>query len=307
MTEKQKLSHFIKQQAAELGFSACGIAKAEAVSVATRKEYENWIAQGAHGDMSYMARNLEKRVNPTLLVEGCRSIVVVAQNYYPRTTITPYISRYAQGKDYHRIVKDQLFKLLEQINSHTPVKGRAFCDSAPILERFWAVQAGLGTCGRNRQLIIPGYGTHFFLGELFIDIETEYDTPLKENLCNNCNACIKSCPSGALSEKGLDARRCLSYLTIEHRGELPPGTNLPDRCFYGCDRCQSACPHNRMAPPHNEPQLDPTEELLAMNSENWENLTKETFDTLFKESAVQRCGYEQLMRNIKASKISFAQ
>jgi epoxyqueuosine reductase len=242
-------------------------------------------------------------MDPTLLVEGCRSIIVVAQNYYPATA-SPNLSRYAQGKDYHRVIKDKLFLLLEYINSTTPAKGRAFCDSAPVAERYWAVQAGIGTYGRNRQLIIPGNGTHFFLGELFIDVETEYDTPLTENLCNNCNACIRNCPTGALSEKGLDARRCLSYLTIEYRGELLPETSEKmGECFYGCDRCQTVCPHNRAAQPNDEPQFSPSNELLSMKSNDWKELTKEKFDNLFKDSAVQRCGYEQLMRNIKASKI----
>ena len=300
MTEQQRLSLLIKKRAEELGFSACGIVKAEAVKASVRREFEEWIAQGAHGEMGYMARNLEKRMDPTLLVEGCRSIVVVAQNYYP-TTASPHISRYAQGKDYHRVVKDKLFQLLEYINTITPTKGRAFCDSAPVLERYWAVQAGLGTCGRNRQLIIPGCGTHFFLGELFIDAEAEYDTPLKESLCNGCNACIRNCPTGALSENGFDARQCLSYLTIEYRGELPTATGEQlGGCFYGCDRCQSACPHNRAAKPHNEPQFTPSDELLTMSESNWKELTKEKFDTLFKDSAVKRCGYEQFMRNIEA-------
>jgi epoxyqueuosine reductase len=303
MTEKQRVSQLIKSRAAELGFSACGIVKAEAVSDAARKAYEEWIAQGAHGEMGYMARNIEKRMDPTQLVEGCRSIIVVAQNYYPATA-SPNLSRYAQGKDYHRVVKDKLFLLLEYINTIMPTKGRPFCDSAPVLERYWAVQAGIGTYGRNRQLILPACGTYFFLGELFIDAEAEYDTPLHESLCNNCNACIKNCPTGALSENGLDARRCLSYLTIEYRGELPPATSgKMGECIYGCDRCQRACPHNRMAQPHNEPQFTPSDELLAMKNDDWKSLTKEKFDSLFKDSAVQRCGYEQLMRNIKASKL----
>ena len=299
MTEQQKLSTLIKRRAAELGFSACGIAKAEAVNADVRKYFEEWIASGSHGEMGYMSGNFEKRMDPTLLVEGCRSIIVVAQNYFPATA-SPQISRYAQGKDYHRVVKDKLFQLLEYINSIVPAKGRAFCDSAPVLERYWAVQAGLGTCGRNRHLIIPGCGTHFFLGELLVDIEAEYDEPLKESLCKGCNACVRNCPAGALSENGLDARRCLSYLTIEYRGELPTATGEKmGECFYGCDRCQSACPHNRATQPHNEPQFVPSEELLAMSVSDWKVLTKEKFDTLFKDSAVQRCGYEQLMRNIK--------
>ena len=303
MINKEELSALIKQRATELGFTACGIARAEEVATSVREEFEAWIASEAHGTMSYMAGNLEKRMNPTLLVEGCKSIVVVAQNYYPEKS-TPHLSRYAQGKDYHRVVKDKLYRLLQYIDSLTPTTGRAFCDSAPVLERYWAVQAGIGWCGKNRQLIIPHAGTHFFLGELLIDTELSYDTPFDKNHCGNCNACIDSCPTGALSPTGIDARRCLSYKTIEYRGELSDdiGTLLQE-CFYGCDRCQKACPHNKFATPTEEKAFAVSEQLLAMQPQEWRNLTREQFDKLFTDSAVQRCGYRQLMRNIEASNI----
>lgn len=300
--EPQELSTLIKQRAKELGFTACGITRATAVSEEVRRQFDEWIASGAHGGMNYMTGNYGKRMNPTMLVEGCRSIIVVAQNYYT-SSVSPYLSRYAQGKDYHKVVKDKLFLLLQYINQFTPTKGRAFCDSAPVLERYWAVQAGLGWCGKNRQLVIPHAGTHFFLGELFIDTEAAYDAPYTATHCGMCNACIENCPAQALSDKGLDARRCLSYLTIEHRGTLPQGTGAKmEVCFYGCDRCQSVCPHNRHAAPTNEKQFNPSEALLAMETGDWEGLTQERFDELFGESAVQRCGYTQLMRNIEAWK-----
>ena len=303
MTEKQRLSALIKQRSAELGFTACGIARAEAVESSVRREFEAWIETGAHGEMAYMAGNMEKRMDPTLLVEGCKSIIVVALNYFPEKS-SPHISRYAQGKDYHRIVKDKLFALAAYITEHTPTKGRAFCDSAPVLERYWAVKAGLGWCGKNRQLIIPHAGTHFFLGELIIDTELEYDIPYSENHCGKCNACIENCPTNALSEQGIDARRCLSYRTIEYAGELPPDTGKHlKKCFYGCDRCQEACPHNRFATPTDEKQFAASEKLLAMQPYDWRRLTQEQYDELFRESAVQRCGYTRLMRNIEAGEI----
>lgn len=298
MSAHPQLASLIKQKAKELGFHSCGITAAKSVSEEVRSKFEQWIAAGHNGEMAYMAGNLEKRMNPALLVEGSRSIIVVAQNYYTGTA-NPHLSVYAQGKDYHKIIKDKLYLLLEYINSLHPTRGRAFCDSAPVLERYLATQAGIGWCGRNRQLIIPGAGTHFFLGELFIDLELEYDSPCTAQHCGNCRACIDACPGKALSEEGIDARRCLSYLTIEYRGELPQEIkDAAGASFYGCDKCQSVCPHNRFATPHSEPLLTPCDELLAMDTEAWKNLTKEKFDTLFNGSAVQRCGYEQLMRNI---------
>ncbi|MBQ5627420.1 MAG: tRNA epoxyqueuosine(34) reductase QueG, partial [Bacteroidaceae bacterium] len=241
-----------------------------------------------------------KRLNPTRLVEGCKSIICVAMNYAPKQHIKG-IADYAQGQDYHKVVKERLYLLLQSINSICAVQGRAFCDSAPVFERYWAVKAGIGYIGRNRQLIIPGKGSNFFLGELFVDIELCYDTPCGRNLCGNCSRCIEACPGNALSDSGLDARKCLSYLTIEHRDELPENIGEKmGKCFYGCDRCQAVCPHNRFAVPNTTPELQPSEALLQMTEERWQTLTKEEYKTLFKHSAVERCKYEQLMRNIAA-------
>ena len=250
--------------------------------------------------MQYLERNCDKRFNPTLLVEGCKSIICVAMNYAPKQHIEG-IADYAQGLDYHKVVKERLYLLLQSINSVCTVQGRAFCDSAPVLERYWAVKAGIGYIGRNRQLIIPGKGSNFFLGELFVDIELCYDTPCERNLCGNCSKCIDACPGKALNEEGMDARKCLSYLTIEHRSELPE--NIGEKmgnCFYGCDRCQTVCPHNRFATPNSIPELQPSEALLQMTKERWLALTKKEYKALFKHSAVERCKYEQLMRNITA-------
>ena len=302
---KSELTQYIKAEALRLGFDVCGIAKAEAVEISTAGFCDLWVKDGYNGTMGYLERNCDKRYDPTLLVEGCRSIIVVALNYTPSQAIEG-ISHYAQGEDYHKAVKDRLFLLLKSINGKTPCNGRPFCDSAPVLERYWAVQAGLGWIGRNHQLIIPQRGSYFFLGELLIDAELDYDKPFEQNHCGECRRCINNCPTAALDEHCFDARKCLSYLTIEHRGELPE--NIGEKmgnCFYGCDRCQTSCPHNRFAEPNSTPELQPTPELLQMTTERWHSLTKEEYDSLFRKSAVERCGYEQLMRNIKECKKDF--
>ena len=302
MMEKGELSIFIKSEAERLGFDICGIAKAEAVTDGVACAYNCWIEQQKHGTMQYLERNCEKRFDPTKLVEGCKSIVVVAMNYAPQEPVEG-IAAYAIGNDYHKVVKDRLFMLLNSINTIQPTKGRAFCDSAPVLERYWAVKAGLGWIGRNRQLIIPGKGSCFFLGELLIDAELEYDAPFTANHCGYCHKCIENCPTGALTTDGFDARKCLSYLTIEYRGELPE--NIGEKMgnsFYGCDCCLKACPHNRFSTPNNILEFKPKAELQEMDMEKWRRLTKEKYDALFEESAVERCGYEQLMRNISALK-----
>lgn len=297
---REELTTYIKAEALRLGFDVCGIAKAGVVAHECEAMYNGWVTQGHQATMSYLERNCEKRFNPTLLVEGCKSIICVALNYAPKQPIEG-IADYALGKDYHKIIKDKLHLLLQSINNICEVKGRAFCDSAPVQERYWAVVAGIGYIGRNRQLIIPGKGSKFFLGELFVDIELCYDAPYSRNLCGNCRKCIESCPGMALSDEGLDANRCLSYLTIEHRGELPENIGEKmGKCFYGCDRCQAVCPHNRFATPNDTPELQPNEELLKMTDDKWSTLTKELYETLFAGSAVERCGYEQLMRNIAA-------
>ena len=300
--EKHELSIFIKSEAERLGFAICGIAKAEAVPGDVVRAYNSWIEEEKHGTMQYLQRNCEKRFNPTELVEGCKSIVVVALNYAPQELIEG-IAAYAIGNDYHKVVKDRLFMLLNSINAIHPIKGRAFCDSAPVLERYWAVKAGLGWIGHNRQLVIPSKGSCFFLGELLIDAELIYDAPYTANHCGTCRKCIESCPTGALSENGFDARKCLSYLTIEYRGELPEniGKKMGNN-FYGCDCCLKACPNHRFSTPNETPEFKPKEELQNMTLEKWNQLTKEQYDILFKESAVERCGYEQLKRNICALK-----
>ncbi len=301
----RKLSQQIKAEAKRLGFAVCGIARAEDVPHEEMQRFAEWVAQGQHGTMSYLERNSDKRESPCALVPGCKSIVSVAMNYAQPTCNEEqmHISCYARGKDYHKVMKERLFALLKSINEATGAQGRAFCDSAPVMEHYWAVKAGIGWVGRNHQLIIPKMGSRFFLGELFIDQEAEPDHPYTENHCGTCMRCIETCPTGALTATNFDARKCLSYLTIEYRGELPENIGEKmGKCFYGCDRCNNACPWNKFSTTTNIDELLAIKELKEMNDERWRSLTEEQYNTLFKESAVERAGYAQLMRNIEATK-----
>ena len=301
----------IKAEASRLGFFVCGFARAEPLSEAMRRHYLGWLADGRNADMAYLGNNLDKRFDPRLLMPGVKTIVVVAQNYFPARRLhegEPQIADYALGLDYHDIVKQKLRQLAATVGI---ADYRAFVDTAPVLERYWAVRAGLGWIGKNQQLIIPHAGSEFFLGELFVTVELPPDEPLP-NRCGTCHRCVDACPTHALSLPAtcvegygditrFDARLCLSYQTIENRGELTVGAKAAmGDTFYGCDRCQRACPWNRFAKPSTEPLLQPREELLAMTRQKWENLTEEDYRRLFKGSAVKRAKYEGLMRNIKA-------
>lgn len=292
-------SEHIKAEAKALGFFACGIAKAGAVSSDYADKFRRWLDAGGHADMDYMAHNIDKRLDPCLLMPGVKSIVCVALNYAPAERMPEgelQFAAYALGQDYHDIVKSRLHALAARLNI---TAYRAFCDTAPVLERYWAAQAGLGWLGRNHQLIIPHAGSMFFLGELFLDIELDYDKPMPSR-CGTCHACIEACPTGALCSDGtFRSSSCLSYLTIENRGGIPSEhADKMGNTVYGCDRCQDACPHNRFAMPTTEPQLHPKTELLQMKRADWQQLTVEQYRSLFKGSAVKRTKYEGLMRNI---------
>lgn len=312
MTNKEgSLKDKIKAEALSLGFFVCGFAKAAPVTDAMRRHYLAWLADGGNADMAYLNNNLDKRFDPRLLVPGVKTIVVVALNYFPAHRLPegePQIADYALGLDYHDIVKQKLRQLAANVGL---VDYRAFVDTAPVLERYWAVQAGLGWIGKNQQLIIPHAGSEFFLGELFVNVDLPPDEP-KPNRCGTCHRCVDACPTHAVSlptkhVEGygditrFDARRCLSYQTIENRGELSDDAKTATGdTFYGCDRCQRACPWNRFATPNTEPLLQPREELLGMTRQKWENMTVDDYRRLFKGSAVKRAKYEGLMRNIKA-------
>ena len=302
--DKKDLSQQIKAEAKNLGFFACGIAQADAVDPEVVASYKKWIGEGDHATMAYLENYPDKRFDPRLLMDGLKSIVSVALNYAPANHLPdgePQFAAYALGKDYHDVVKNKLRQLAERLGFE---EYRAFCDSAPVLERYWAVKAGLGWTGRNHQLIIPRAGSMFFLGELFLPVELIYDEPL-ESRCGKCHACVDACPTKALSLDGdtgktnFDARLCLSYQTIENRGDIP--SELSEKMgntIYGCDRCQTACPWNRFSQPNETPELQPSDELLNMKREDWLALSEDDYRRLFKGSAVKRAKYAGLMRNI---------
>ena len=299
-------SSWIVAEAEKLGFDACGVACATALEKESAL-MEQWLADEHEGEMGYLTRNKEKRYDPRLLVEGTKSIVTVLYNYFPKQQIGDHgrykIAKYAYGADYHDVLKRKMRQLLERIEAQTgKLEGcRVFVDSAPVLDRAWAVRCGLGFIGKNTTLIHPKKGSFFFIGHLFLPLELEETgTPLA-NRCGRCTRCIDACPTGALEAPfQIDARKCISYLTIEYKGSLE-GHN-PERFngwMYGCDTCQDVCPYNRFALPNMEPEFQPSEQLLAMKEEDWKRLDKEGFEALFKHSAMQRAGYEGLKRNIE--------
>jgi epoxyqueuosine reductase len=304
MTEGIKYALMIKEKAAELGFAACGISKAGLLGDEA-KRLEKWLRAGNHGTMRYMENNFDKRIDPRKLVTGAKTVVSVLLNYFPRAgqedTEAPVISKYAYGKDYHFIIKEKLKELHDYINlSVGQVSGRAFVDSAPVLDRAWAARSGLGWIGKNTCLLVRGGGSFYFIGELIVDIELPADNPIKD-YCGSCRRCIDACPTGAIvAPREIDARRCISYLTIEYRDELPEGMRdqMKNRVF-GCDICQDVCPWNKKAIPHNEPLLEPDPGLIAMTSAEWHEMERKTFNRFFKKSAVKRAGFKQLKRNLE--------
>ena len=299
-------SAWIVAEAEKLGFDACGIAYATALDEES-SHVEQWLAEEHEGEMAYLTRNKEKRYDPRLLVEGTKSIITVLYNYFPKQTIGDgkhfKIAKYAYGADYHDVLKNKMRQLLELIESQTgKLEGtRVFVDSAPVLDRAWAVRCGLGFIGKNTTLIHPKKGSFFFIGHLFLPIELAETGKTLSNHCGHCTKCLDACPTGALeSPFHIDARKCISYLTIEYKGSLVGlDPNSFNGWMYGCDICQDVCPYNRFSLPNLEPLFQPSDSLKAMRENDWKNLTKADFDTLFKHSAVQRTGYEGLRRNIK--------
>lgn len=297
----------VKDAARRHGFDACGLAEAGPVSPGRQADVARWLAEGRCGAMDYLRRHAGLRADPRRVVPGARTVVSLALNYYPERHPEAFdFAYYAYGRDYHDVVRVRLRALLAELAEGAGMPpetlGRGFCDTGPVDERYWAVVAGLGWWGRNAQLIIPGCGSYFFLAELIVTLPADvYDRPVA-NGCGACRACLTACPTGALSpDAGLDARRCLSYLTIENRGPLPPGTAAAmGRCLYGCDRCQQTCPHNRRAVPTRVADFRPSSDFLAMTPQAWACLTPDDYRRLFRGSAVKRAKYEGLRRNIDA-------
>lgn len=295
----------VKAEAARLGFTACGLAPAAPLDEQYAARLRRWIAEGHHGEMAYLADRLELRLDPRRLVEGARTVVSVALNYFTDQPLSAdgfRFARYALGRDYHDLMRERLLQFMEALSLTPFTDGRAFCDTAPIDERYWATRCGLGWQGRSGQLIIPGAGSYFFLGELVLVHPADaYDSPMAPR-CGTCRRCLDACPTHALLGDGtLDARRCLSYMTIEHRGGLPAGAGrcMAD-CVYGCDRCADACPWNRFASPTAETAFYPSEALRRMTRTDWQRLTVEQYRSLFKGSAVKRAKFNGLQRNIRA-------
>ena len=296
----------IVEAAERMGFDACGIASATVLESESAL-VEQWLDEGHEGEMSYLTRNKEKRYDPRLLVEGTKSIVTVLYNYYPKQQIGDgehfKIAKYAYGADYHDVLKRKLRQLLERIETQTgKLDGvRVFVDSAPVLDRAWAVRCGLGFVGKNTTLIHPKKGSFFFIGHLFLPVALAETGQELTNRCGRCTKCLDACPTHALEAPfHIDARKCISYLTIEYKGglgDMDPSTFKG--WMYGCDICQDVCPYNRFALPNLEPEFQPSERLMAMHEDDWKHLSEADFKALFKHSAVQRAGYEGLKRNIE--------
>jgi epoxyqueuosine reductase len=301
---KQACTDLIKTEAKNLGFMFCGIAKAEFLEHEAPR-LEAWLKKGMHGEMQYMENHFDKRLDPRLLVDGARSVISLGLNYYTEDNLqdpfAPKISKYAYGADYHHVIKDKLKQLLNTINEKIgEVNGRSFVDSAPVLDKAWAKKAGMGWIGKNANLISKKAGSFFFLAELIIDLELEYDIEPTVDHCGSCTRCIDACPTEAIVAPYIvDGSRCISYLTIELKNEIPNEfKGKMDNWMFGCDICQDVCPWNKFSVLHNEISFDPHPELLGMNKADWQDITQETFQKVFKTSAVKRTKFNGLKRNI---------
>ena len=297
-------SRLIKAEATRLGFAQCGISKAQFLEEEAPR-LDQWLKNGYHGTMRYMENHYDKRLDPRLLVDGARSVISLTLNYFPEQTQNPdagyKISKYAYGEDYHQVIKNKLAELLQFIQEQIgEVSGRAFTDSAPVLDRAWAKKSGLGWVGKNSNLISKKSGSFFFLAELIIDLDLEYDYNIQTDHCGTCTRCIDACPTDAIiSPAVVDANKCISYLTIELKEEI--GSQFEgrmDNWMFGCDICQDVCPWNRFSVPHTVDAFQPNPTLLDMKKSDWEDITQEVFSTIFKNSAVKRTKFKGLSRNI---------
>lgn len=305
LSNTQQYTQFVKQAAQQLGFDFCGIAKAKRLDEDARR-LEKWLSQNMNGKMQYMENHFELRVDPTKLVPGAKSVITLLKNYYPdkqQNADAVKVSKYAYGKDYHDVIRGQLKALLAQIHTHIgEVNGRGFIDSAPVLERSWALQSGLGWIGKNGNLINKQQGSFFFIATLIVDVELQYDDAYAKDFCGSCTKCIDACPTEAiLPNKVVDGSKCISYFTIELKDQLIPDTMKGqfDDWLFGCDTCQDVCPWNRFSKPHHEVQFEPLNEVLNFTIKDWEMLTEDSFKTIFKNSPIKRSKYQGIQRNLQ--------
>ena len=300
---KTKATSFMKTKAKALGFDYCGISKATFLEEQAPR-LENWLKAKAHGEMQWMENHFDKRLDPRKLVPGAKSVVSLMLNYYPEKEIAKEgeykISRYAYGRDYHKVIKKKCKEFMQSIATEVgEIQGRAFVDSAPVMDKVWAEKSGIGWIGKNSNLINKGSGSYFFIAELIIDLELDYDAPTGD-YCGTCTKCIDACPTDAIeSPYVVNGSKCISYLTIELKDKIPEEfKGMYSDWIYGCDICQEVCPWNRFSSPHNTKDFSPGKDLKNMSNKDWEEITEEVFEELFKGSAVKRTRFEGLQRNI---------
>ncbi len=303
INNKTRYTELIKSEAKRLGFLSCGISQAGFLETEAPR-LERWLKDNNNGEMRYMENHFDKRLDPTLLVEGSKSVVSLLLNYYPEDTQTEdsyKISKYAYGNDYHHVIKHKLKSLLYFIQDEIgEVGGRAFVDSAPVLDKAWAAKSGLGWIGKHSNLLTQKVGSFYFIAELIIDLELDYDTPVTDH-CGTCTACLDACPTEAITAPYVvDGSKCISYFTIELKENIPSEFKGQfEDWMFGCDICQDVCPWNRFSKPHNEPLFNPHPELLEMTKKDWEEITEDTFSKVFQKSAVKRTKFSGLERNIR--------
>jgi len=303
INNKEKYTQLIKAEAKRLGFLSCGISKAGFLEEEAPR-LESWLNKNQHGQMTYMENHFDKRLNPNLLVADSKSVVSLLLNYYPsdeQNNESYKISKYAYGQDYHFVIKEKLIELLDTIQTEIgAVSGRAFVDSAPVLDKAWAAKSGLGWIGKNSNLITQKVGSFYFIAELIIDLELEYDHATTDH-CGTCTACIDACPTQAIvAPYVVDGSKCISYFTIELKDNLPQEMKGKfDDWMFGCDICQDVCPWNKFSKPHNETLFDTSSKLLSFTKKDWEEITEDVFKKVFKNSAVKRTKFEGLKRNIE--------
>ena len=301
-SEKTKYTQRIKAKALELGFQYCGVSRAEFLEEEAPR-LEAWLKADKHGEMGYMANHFDKRLDPTLLVPGAKSVITFLLNYYPENeqrADAPQISKYAYGQDYHHVIKGKLKHLVQTINEEIgEIDGRVFVDSAPVLDKAWAARSGAGWIGKHSNLINKETGSFFFIAELICDLELDYDGPVKD-FCGTCTACIDACPTDAIEAPYIvNGSKCISYFTIELKDSIPEAvTGQFDNWAFGCDVCQDVCPWNRFSKPHQEPLFEPHPSLLTMSQKDWDEITEEVFREIFRKSAVKRTKYSGLKRNL---------